>query len=341
MRISIKAAIVLVSLLVPSIAGAQAWQMRVHSHGTVSKFLQSDIDSVTFVLADTTRPAPAIISAVPAGPTSITLNWTAVGDDGNVGTAASYELRVSTSGGMPFDSMTVVPGLPFPSAAGTPEQFTVGSLFHGQNYCFRLKVTDESGNSSISNEACATTAGQPQLVIAEVYGGAGATGSTYTQDYVVLFNQTTVAISLTGWSLQFTNATGTTWNNQPFTAGTSVAAHGYYLIAVGPTTTGLPLPTPDFSVGGNINTTAGKVALMATQSGIGGNTCPPVAITVDFVGYGNQADCAEGTAAPNLSATTSAIRLSQGCQDSNDNFADFFAGSPTPRNSSTSLHVCP
>src|SRR5262245_27473519 len=79
---------------------------------------------------------------------------------------------------------------------------------------------------------------------------------------------------------------------------------------------------------------------MATTNQIGA-TCPPAATTVDFVGYGNQADCAEGSPTPSLSATTAATRWSQGCEDTINNAADFTVGSPTPGNSSQPPPVCP
>ena len=54
-----------------------------------------------------------------------------------------------------------------------------------------------------------------------------------------------------------------------------------------------------------------------------------------LVGYGN-ANFFEGpAAAPTLSNTTAALRLSGGCVDTDSNGADFNAGSPTPRASGT------
>src|SRR5690606_9692036 len=61
---------------------------------------------------------------------------------------------------------------------------------------------------------------------------------------------------------------------------------------------------------------------------------------VDLVGYGN-ANFFEGSgAAPGLSNNSAALRVADGCIDTDNNASDFTAGSPGPRNTSTSLNVC-
>ena len=59
------------------------------------------LDDLTFVIGDLSAPiAPAAITDLAASdPTedSVTLTWTAPGDRGNTGTAASYDIRYSTS----------------------------------------------------------------------------------------------------------------------------------------------------------------------------------------------------------------------------------------------------
>ena len=49
----------------------------------------------------------------------------------------------------------------------------------------------------------------PDVVISQVYGGGGNSGATYTHDFIELFNRGTAAVSLAGWSVQYTSATGT------------------------------------------------------------------------------------------------------------------------------------
>ena len=58
--------------------------------------------------------APALAHAEAAAPDTVRLVWTAPGDDGRVGTATDYELRVSASpiNANNWDQATVVPGTP-------------------------------------------------------------------------------------------------------------------------------------------------------------------------------------------------------------------------------------
>ena len=49
------------------------------------------------------------------------------------------------------------------------------------------------------------------MVINEVYGGGGNSGSAYTNDFIELYNNGAAAQDLTGWSVQYASATGTTW----------------------------------------------------------------------------------------------------------------------------------
>jgi hypothetical protein len=92
--------------------------------------------------------------------TSITLNWTAPGDDGDVGQATAYDVRYSTSPitEQNWDSATPVDGEPAPSPAGSAESFTVSGLQPSTTYYFAIKTSDEAGNwSGLSNVAMVTT----------------------------------------------------------------------------------------------------------------------------------------------------------------------------------------
>jgi len=48
------------------------------------------------------------------------------------------------------------------------------------------------------------------VVISEVYGGGGNSGSHYKADFVELVNPAAAAVDLTGWTVQYRAATGTT-----------------------------------------------------------------------------------------------------------------------------------
>lgn len=92
--------------------------------------------------------------------TSITLRWTAPGDDGLFGTVASYEVRWSLLPitALSYGQATPVLGLPVPGPSGTKEVFTVRGLPEATTIYFALRSRDEAGNwSPMSNVAVYTS----------------------------------------------------------------------------------------------------------------------------------------------------------------------------------------
>lgn len=166
------------------------------------------------------------------------------------------------------------------------------------------------------------------IVINEVYGGGGNSGADYKNDFIELYNQTNVAVDLTGWSVQYASSSGSSWQVTPLSG--TIQPMGYYLIQEGAGAGGTTdLPTPDATGGIAMSGTNGKVALVSNSTALSG-TCPGG--LVDEVGYGT-ANCFEGGgAAPGLSNTTSDERSPKGF-DSDNNNTDFVAGAPTPKNS--------
>ena len=71
--------------------------------------------------------ASAALLAPSATPTSVTLTWTAPGDDSTTGTATSYDVRYSLSAitDANWGAATQVSGEPAPLAAGTVQTFDV------------------------------------------------------------------------------------------------------------------------------------------------------------------------------------------------------------------------
>jgi len=91
---------------------------------------------------------------------TVKLDWTAVGDDGNTGVAASYDLRYSASSitAGNFSSATQVSGAPTPGSSGSAQTMTVSGLSGNTTYYFAIKAIDESSNASaISNVVNAKT----------------------------------------------------------------------------------------------------------------------------------------------------------------------------------------
>jgi endonuclease G len=177
------------------------------------------------------------------------------------------------------------------------------------------------------------------VVISQVYGGGGNTGATFRNDYIELFNRSTTAVSVTGWSVQYASSAGTTWQVTNLTG--TIAPGAYYLVQEGAGAGGTTnLPTPDATGGIAMSATAAKVALVNTTTALTGTGCPFDASVVDFVGYGS-ASCFEGTAAaPALTNTTAELRNGSGCMETDSNSVDFASGSPNPRNSSATALVC-
>ncbi len=177
-----------------------------------------------------------------------------------------------------------------------------------------------------------------QVVVSQVYGGGGNSGAAYRSDFIELHNNGTSAVSLSGWSVQYASAAGSSWQVTPL--GGSIAPGGYYLVKQADGSGGtVDLPTPDANGTIAMSGTAGKVALSNSTTALTG-TCP-TATVVDLVGFGSSANCAEGNApTPAPSNTLAVLRKDSGCTDSNNNGADFATAQPAPRNSASAAFVC-
>lgn len=189
-------------------------------------------------------------------------------------------------------------------------------------------------------------------VISEVYGGGGNSGSTLKNDFIELYNPTASAISLNGWSVQYSSATGTSsWLVTNLTG--TIAPHGFFLVQEAQGTGGTQaLPTPDVTGTLALSSTAGKVALVNSTTALSGAVSSGSSI-VDMVGFGTTANAYEGSGpAPAPSNTNSIERkansgststtmgaggadeLAGNGYDSNNNSADFVTRSaPQPQNS--------
>ncbi|HEV8445832.1 MAG TPA: DNA/RNA non-specific endonuclease [Gemmatimonadaceae bacterium] len=180
------------------------------------------------------------------------------------------------------------------------------------------------------------SASRPSIVISQIYGGGGNSGATLKNDFIELFNPGGVAVSVTGWSVQYASANSTTW--AATTLSGTIPPGGYYLVqeAAGANAQAAALPTPDATGTIAMSATNAKVALVASTALITG-ACPAA---VDIVGYG-AGTCADTTRT--LTNTTSDSRNDSGCAYTASPSADFTRVSQplTPRNSATAVHVCP
>jgi predicted extracellular nuclease len=129
-----------------------------------------------------------------------------------------------------------------------------------------------------------TTASTGGVVISQVYGGGGNSGSVYKNDFIELFNSSASPVSLAGWSVQYASTTGTSW--QVTALSGTIAPGGYFLVqeAAG---TGGTTALPAANVVGTIpmGATGSKVALVSSTTALTGS-CPLGPSVIDFVGSG-------------------------------------------------------
>jgi len=219
-----------------------------------------------------------------------------------------------------------------------------------------VAITSESTSSLMTAPMQPAAAGD--IVFSQIYASGGNPGSTFQNNFLEVFNRTTNVVDISGWRFYITDATGTFNQAISFVSsrGIGIGAGHYLLIQFGPpSANGAPLPAPDFIVSSDpiivpgfppippVNLSpSGKIFLTPPGTNLFGSTCPlPNAEIVDFVGYGSTANCFEGGgSAPTLSSTTAALRIVNGCGDTDNNNGDFLADVPTPRNSGTAPNFC-
>lgn len=105
---------------------------------------------------------------------TVTLEWTATGDDNRTGTAFRYDLRYDTTriaSVADFEAATRVTDTPFPAPAGQTETVPVGpseGLQADRSYYFAVVAEDEAGNRSPL-----TTSTQKAILVKDIEIGKG------------------------------------------------------------------------------------------------------------------------------------------------------------------------
>jgi hypothetical protein len=209
-------------------------------------------------------------------------------------------------------------------------------------YSLPFTVSDNfprSSNGSISLTVLAATT----VKISQVYGGGGNSGSTYTNDFIELFNAGTAPVVLDGWSVQETSANQTNWsaNGAPTPLSGTLQPGHYYLVKESQGAGGTAnLPAADATGVITMGAGSGKVALVSNTTPLTGQ-CTVGGAVVDMVGYGGSAAlCFETAPTAGQGNTVGALRLGNGCIDTDNNLADFVALGPTPRNSASPVQLC-
>ncbi len=173
----------------------------------------------------------------------------------------------------------------------------------------------------------------PDVVVSEVYGGGGNSGAELKQDFVELYNAGAAEVDVTGWSVQYASASGTSWQVTEL-AGVIPAGRAFLVGQSFGSGGTVDLPTPDITGTIAMSGSSGKVALVtnstALSCGATIGSCSAIPTVRDLVGYGTGTSDAEtaptGTA---LTSTTSASRAPAGT-DTDNNSTDFTTGAPSP-----------
>lgn len=112
-------------------------------------------------LPDTIAPDSTMTLAIDTvGTNNILINWISPGDDIDIGTAYSYDIRYSTNpiDSANFNSATVANVTTYPFTSGSAQSFNLTGLTAGTLYYIALKTIDEANNvSTISNIVSGTT----------------------------------------------------------------------------------------------------------------------------------------------------------------------------------------
>jgi hypothetical protein len=184
----------------------------------------------------------------------------------------------------------------------------------------------------------------PRVVISQAYGAGGQNALFPNADYVELVNAGDQPQDLAGWSLQVSQGSDTApWTVIPLAGVVEPGQH--FLVRVSTVGgIGVPLPTPDVAGNGAVSllfSTDGRAALVTSTTPLINTPCPTAnpANLADFVVWGTQYTCAEGTQGPATGVSTAIFRAQSGCLDSNNNAADFATAAPMPRNSTSNIFL--
>ncbi|MBN2382359.1 lamin tail domain-containing protein [bacterium] len=325
------------------------WSDALGSGNYIYEFVELYNDNASSV-PDSIPPDPVSdLVAVPVSSDTIRLSFTAVGDDGSVGTASSYDIRYAFSpirNEPQFAAAILVSGEPAPLAAGNTEIINISGLAENTTYFFALRVGDEQPNwSSISNSSGAATGlpgGSPatdHLVISEIQTRGV---SNHNDEFIELYNPTTDPISIDGMSIQKKTEDNGSFEKFDLPSDT-IQPHGYFLIATSVYAGAVTADT--INTGFVMSYHYGNVALVANTDTLTGCTDPDV---IDMVGFGT-GNCAETSPAPGEHGAGSTIERAPGetepgCAngtDTDNNGADFALRTPAePQNSTMTEAPC-
>src|SRR6185503_15489889 len=115
--------------------------------------------------------------------------------------------------------------------------------------------------------APAARGASPDVLVSQVFAGGGNAGAPYSNDFVELFNRGSSAVDVSGWSVQYASATGTSWQVTALTGSIAPGRHYLVQLASGGTV-GAGLPTPDATGTSNLAVSGGKVAVVRSATAL-------------------------------------------------------------------------
>ena len=203
---------------------------------------------------------------------------------------------------------------------------------------------------------CGVLAGaaQGQVKVSQVYTGVDTSSDGPAADFIELYNASDLAVSVAGWSVQFTS--GSPGASNPWKRASLsgvIPARGFYLVqittaagGIGVGTTLVPMPNALASPLDNPSTAGlrntGAAAVLNTTTLTAAGVCPAGAI--DLVGwrFGANTTCSEGSPVGSPSATTNPPQVVRrkcgGLTDSGSNVDDFeLVGFTALRNTASAL----
>ena len=97
-----------------------------------------------------------------------------------------------------------------------------------------------AGTVSVVAPSASAAVDGTNVVINEVYGGGGNSGSVYSNDFVELYNPTDAPIDITGWQIEQYSANGGKGGRHPHVLNGTIQPKSFFLAV---SYTHLTLPT--------------------------------------------------------------------------------------------------
>ncbi len=300
--------------------------------------------SINIALAGTGVDASTVTTGNATAITTSGATLAATSVQGCAATTA-YGIEYSTTSGFTPGTGTQVPGS---NLSGSGFSVPLSGLNAATTYYYVAYIINANGTiygSASSFTTLAVSGAVNGVVISQIFTGGGSSTGTYTSDYVELHNNTSVSQNLAGCKVMYGSTSSTTFS-AVFTFGpgptSEIPAGGYLLLATAPGTGLAALPIPaDTTFALSLSSNNGKVIFgtsnLLNTTNFAGQTAGAV---IDFVGYGTANESEGGSAVGALSQTTAAFRNNNGCDDTNNNLADFTISTPSPRNKASQVNIC-